>query len=56
MLLRSFHIGTEMRGGMPRPTRIVKYGARESHKIASQLQRSPNISLIVVGDEADCDG
>ena len=48
MLLRSFHIGTEMRGGVPRPTRIVSvWCARELHKIASQLQRSPNISLIV---------
>jgi hypothetical protein len=46
ILFRSFHGRAKMRGRMPRPARIVEYGARESDKIGIA---SSNDRLIQLG-------
>src|ERR1019366_1804237 len=55
ILFWSFHGRAKMRGRMPRPARIVEYGARESDKIGI-ASSNDRLSLIIASDETDRDG
>src|ERR1019366_3442320 len=52
ILFWSFHGRAKMRGRMPRPARIVEYGARESDEIGI-ASSNDRLSLIIASDETD---
>ena len=55
ILFGSFHGRTKMRSRMPRPVRIVEYGARESDKIGI-ASSNDRLSLIIASDKTHRDG